>query len=85
MVQCHTVEFLKRIRDLSTRSRKSRVHRDALHLARAVSANIDTCAFFHVAEVARVDPTALMRDHWRLHMTDQSPLGLSEEGVCLDI
>ena len=42
-------------------------------------------ALLDVAEVDRVDTTALVRNHWRLAMPQQRPLCRTEEWVSLDV
>lgn len=85
MMKGDTVELLKRIGYLAIWRRKSRIHRYTLHLGRAGSTDIDTRALLNIAEVESIRTTALVRDHWRLHMPDKRPLRLPEEGMGLDV
>lgn len=96
VMQRDTVELLKRIRNFRPRSGQATVERHALDVAhgtpaaavpvrRSGTANVDARALFDVAEVDRVRGAALVRDHRRLHVSQQSPLRGAEESMVLDV
>ena len=82
MVESDAVELFKRIHYFSHGRGKPRVQRDTLRFR---GANVHALAFLHVPEIWRLDSTALVRDDGRLRVSQQRPLGWSEEGVCLNI
>jgi len=84
MMQRHTIELLERIRDLRPGSRQAGVQGDAFDVARA-GTHVHARALFDVAEVDCVGGPALMGNHGRLHVSEQSPLGGAEEGVRFDV
>lgn len=49
------------------------------------TADVNAFTLLDIPKVDGVDSTALVRDNRRLHVTNQSPLSRSEEGVGLDI
>lgn len=81
VVQSHAVELLEGICDFATGGGKSRIERNALHLACAHAeafvgttvTDVDTMRLLDVAEVKGVDTTALVGDDGRLGMTEESP------------
>jgi hypothetical protein len=81
VVKGDAVEFLEWIRNFSTWGSEPRIQWNTPNLAGGGVSDINTATFLHIAEVYCINATALMRDHGRLHMTDQSPRGLSEERV----
>lgn len=86
VVEGDTVELLKGIVEFAVRSREARVHWNTLHLSRIGAANIYASALLDIAEVHRIGAdTTLVGDHRWLHVTNECPLGLSEEGVSLDV
>lgn len=82
MQQGNAVEFQKWIIDLTHRCRELRVQRHTPDLGRA---DVDAVALAHITEIKRVDTTALVGDHRRLHMPQESPGCRAEEGVGLDV
>jgi hypothetical protein len=95
MMQRHTVKLLKRIRNLPAWRLQARIKRHTLHLGRrnlpslilarrhrAVRvAQVYGLGFLDVAEVDRVDATALVGDDGGLGVPEESPGGVAEEGV----
>lgn len=80
MMQRNTVKLLKRIRNLRPGGRQAGVQGDALDVSRT-GADIHARALLDVTEIDGVRSTALMRDHGRLHVSEESPLGGAKEGV----
>jgi hypothetical protein len=85
MMKSDTVELFEGICDLSTGSSETRIQRNTLHLASTRTPNVHASAVFDIAEVNGINSTPLVRDHRRFHVTDKSPLRLSEERVGFDV
>ncbi len=84
MMQRNTIELLKRIRNLRPWSRQAGVQGNALDVSRT-GTDIHARALLDVAEIDGVRGAALMRDHGRLHVPEESPLGGAEERVRLHV
>ncbi len=84
MVQCHTVELQEGIGDLSARCCHSRVQRHTLQMTDRAP-DFDTAAVFDGSEIDRVECSALMGYHRRLHMTEECPRYWAEERMILDV
>lgn len=82
VMQSNTVELLERISNLGPWRSEARVKRNALDSRRA---NVYALALFHVAEVGRLHPSALMWNDRRLHVAQECPLRGAEEGRGLHI
>jgi hypothetical protein len=97
MQQRYAVEFQKRICDLPTRGRQSRIQAHALQLRhwslqaqpteliRHHPVAIAISAFFDVSEVDRVDCSALVGDHGGFHVAEEGPGDGFEERVAFDV
>lgn len=102
MMQRHTVELLKWIRNFTTRSRQATIQWHTLHLARrhlpafvlAIRqprrsrtrvTEVYGLRLLDVAEINRVDATALVGDDGRFAVAEQCPGSAAEEGMCLDV
>ena len=87
VVQGNTIEFLERIWLLITRGSKPTIQRYTFGMfQRSSSAQIDTLAFFHIAEIYRINArAALDRYDWRFTMSKQRPLSIAEEWMGLYI
>lgn len=86
VVKRHAVKLFERVRNLPVRCGQSWIHGDAFHLRRCRgAANVHTATLLDIAEVAGVNTASLVRDHRRLHVADECPLGLTEKRMSLDI
>ena len=85
MMQRHTVELEKRIRNLPSWRRHSTIKRYALQFRRRRRTDIDAGTIFDVSEIDRVDGPALVWDHGWFHVSEESPGDGFEEGVVLDV
>lgn len=82
VVEGDAVEFLERIDKFACRGRKARVQGNAFDPR---GTDVDTVTFFDVSKIGCFDPSSLVRNHWRFHMTKQRPLGRAEEGMDFDV
>lgn len=83
MVKRDAVELFEGIDHLTTGRGQTTIQRHALH--RPGSTQVHALTLLHVAEVDGINATALVRNDRGLHVSNQSPLGSSEEGMHLDI
>jgi len=84
VIQCYTIEFEERILHLVCWCRHTRVERYSFQNFRVV-AEVNTATLFNTPEIDSVDCSALMWDHWWLHVSEQSPGDWFEENMTLDV
>jgi len=82
MMQRNAIEFFKRVGKLAHRRREAGIEGNAFNSRRA---NVYALAFLDVAEIGRLDTSALVRDDRRLHVTKKRPLRGFEKGCSLDV
>lgn len=82
MVERDTVELLERICDLAHGCCQTRIQWDTLGFC---STNIHALTLFDIPEVRCLDTTALVGNHWWLHVAKKCPLRCTEERMCFHI
>lgn len=83
VVQGYAVELEEGICDIASRRGQAAIQRHTLECPG--SAQINTFALLDVAEVDSINPATLVGDNRWFHVSNQSPLCSSEEGMHLDI